>query len=57
MLWRSAADAPASRNDRSGSDCAAAQHAKDSSRRATPRLCSSDWKIFKLSRQSESAAR
>ncbi len=55
MLWRSAAAAPASRSERSASSSAAAVHAKHSSRRAIPRLCSSSWKIFRLSRYRECA--
>src|SRR5271156_6622446 len=40
---------PASRRERSDWDCAAAEHAKHSSRRAIPRLCSRSLKILRLS--------
>ena len=54
---RTAAAAPANRSERSDSPCAAAEQAKDSSKRAMPRLCSSCWNMRMLSRYSESAVR
>ena len=50
MLCLSAAAAPAKRNERSDSDCAAAEQAIDSRSRAMPRLCSNFRKIDRLSR-------
>src|SRR5215472_15985242 len=48
-LPRNAAAAAARRRETSGLDWAAALQAKQSSRRATPRLCPRSWKSFRLS--------